>query len=509
MLRCAIYTRKSTEEGLEQAFNSLDAQREACAAYIISQTHEGWVASPDLYDDGGCSGGNMARPGLVQLMADVEAGKIDVIVVYKVDRLTRSLADFAKIVEILDRHDASFVSVTQAFNTTSSMGRLTLNVLLSFAQFEREVTGERIRDKIAASKARGMWMGGVVPLGYEVRERKLIPIEAEAERVRHVFRRYLDLGSVYAVQTELAEQGIRTKTRIGRDGKPTGNAHFSRGALYQMLRNRIYLGEITHREKSYPGDHDAIIERPVFEQAGALLDANRVDNANAIQAECPSLFSGLVWDSDGRRMVPNHASKRGVRYRYYVSAKDKQRLKLSVRRVPAGELEGLVIRRLERNMELGESAAFDRRNVLSMIDRVTVHDDRVEVVLSDDRNGREPIVIAATLISRSGERRLSVAHNEQDLTRPDAALIKLVVRAFQARELFESARTPSLSAAAATMGVTSSYLGVLLRLSYIAPDIIAAILDGRQPDALNRQRLARIANLPLDWQEQRAVLGFA
>ena len=451
----------------------------------------------------------MARPGLSQLMADVQAGKIDVIVVYKVDRLTRSLADFAKIVEILDRHCASFVSVTQAFNTTSSMGRLTLNVLLSFAQFEREVTGERIRDKIAASKARGMWMGGVVPLGYEVRERKLIPIEPEAQRVRHIFQRYLDLGSVYALQTELAEQGIRTKARTSRDGKVTGNAHFSRGALYQMLRNRTYLGEITHRDKSYPGDHDGIVERPVFEQAAALLDANRVDNANAVHAEHPSLLAGLVWDGDGRRMVPNHASKRGVRYRYYASAKDKERLKLPVRRVPAGELEGLVMRQLARSKELMAGAAPARHDVRAMVDRVTVYQDRVEVVLGDVCGCPEPIVIPATLISRSGERRLSVPHEAQDRTRPDAALIKLVVRAFQARQMLESAGMTSLRTAAAELGISSSYLGALLRLSYLAPDIIAAILDGRQPVALNRQRLARIAHLPLDWREQRALLRFA
>ncbi len=230
--RCAIYTRKSTDEGLEQSFNSLDAQREACAAYILSQTHEGWEAIPELYDDGGYSGGSMDRPGLQQLLLDIEAGKVDIIVVYKVDRLTRSLADFARIVDVLDKRGASFVSVTQAFNTTTSMGRLTLNVLLSFAQFEREVTGERIRDKIAASKARGMWMGGVVPLGYEVRDRKLVIVPEEAERVRHVITRYLELGSVYLLQEELAGQGIRTKARVLKDGRAYGDRNFSRGALY-------------------------------------------------------------------------------------------------------------------------------------------------------------------------------------------------------------------------------------------------------------------------------------
>jgi Site-specific recombinases, DNA invertase Pin homologs len=275
--RCAIYTRKSSEEGLDQSFNSLDAQREACGAYILSQAHEGWEPIDEIYDDGGYSGGSMERPGLKQLMADVEAGKIDIIVVYKVDRLTRSLADFARIVDVLDKHGASFVSVTQAFNTTNSMGRLTLNVLLSFAQFEREVTGERIRDKIAASKARGMWMGGVVPLGYEVKERKLKFNPAEAERVRHIFNRYLELGSVLALQTELAAHGIRTRPRMLKDGRNYGDKNFSRGALYQMLRNRIYRGEITHRGKSYPGEHEAIIDADTFDRAGRLLGGKLIN----------------------------------------------------------------------------------------------------------------------------------------------------------------------------------------------------------------------------------------
>lgn len=256
--RCAIYTRKSTEEGLEQSFNSLDAQREACGAYILSQAHEGWEPVPDLYDDGGYSGGSMDRPGLRQLLEDVAADKIDIIVVYKVDRLTRSLADFARIVDVLDKQGASFVSVTQAFNTTNSMGRLTLNVLLSFAQFEREVTSERIRDKVAASKKRGMWMGGVVPLGYEVKDRKLHILGDEAERVRHIFEHYLALASVGALQVELADAGIRTRPRTLRDGRNYGDKNFSRGALYQMLRNRIYVGDIVHRGVAYPGEHEGL-----------------------------------------------------------------------------------------------------------------------------------------------------------------------------------------------------------------------------------------------------------
>ncbi len=251
-VRCAVYTRKSSEEGLEQEFNSLDAQREACEAYITSQKHEGWTALATLYDDGAYSGGTMDRPALQRLLDDVRAGKIDVVVVYKVDRLTRSLADFAKIVEVFDAQGVSFVSVTQAFNTTSSMGRLTLNVLLSFAQFEREVTGERIRDKIAASKKKGMWMGGQPSLGYDVKDRKLVVNEAEAATVRSIFRRYLELGTVRALRDDLAVAGVVSKRRTAADGSPYGGQKFSRGALYLMLKNRIYRGEIVHKGKASP-----------------------------------------------------------------------------------------------------------------------------------------------------------------------------------------------------------------------------------------------------------------
>ena len=260
IFRCAIYTRKSSDEGLEQEFNSLDAQREACEAYIVSQRHAGWTALPDLYDDGGLSGGTMERPALQRLLADVRAGKVQIIVVYKVDRLTRSLADFAKIVDVLDAHDASFVSVTQQFNTTTSMGRLTLNMLLSFAQFEREIAGERIRDKIAASKAKGMWMGGNVPLGYDVRDRKLIVNPTEAESVRMIFRRYAELGSVALLKAELDLLGVVSKRREGAGGFLSGGKPFSRGALYLLLQNRLYRGEIAHKGNVYPGQHQAIVD---------------------------------------------------------------------------------------------------------------------------------------------------------------------------------------------------------------------------------------------------------
>lgn len=504
--RCAIYTRKSTDEGLEQAFNSLDAQREACAAYILSQTHEGWEAIPELYDDGGYSGGSMDRPGLQQLLLDVEAGKIDVIVVYKVDRLTRSLADFARIVDVLDKRGASFVSVTQAFNTTTSMGRLTLNVLLSFAQFEREVTGERIRDKIAASKARGMWMGGVVPLGYGVRDRKLVIVPEEAERVRHIFTRYLELGSVYVLQEELAAQGIRTKARTLKDGRAYGDKNFSRGALYQLLANPIYLGEITHRGKSYPGEHEDIVDAAIFEQVRAMLARNRVRRAIGADADYPSLLAGILWDSDGRRMSPSHANKNGARYRYYLSRKDKERLSLPVHRVPAGEIERLVVDQLPQHSDASWDTPFPSREmILQCIEKVTVHSDRIVISFA---GVDQPVTVAASLIRCSGETRIASPSDAWSHPRRDGPLIKLIVRAHQARKALEDPNTRSLQAAASSLGLSSQYFCRLLRLSYLAPDITAAILDGRQPAHLNRQFLARIDNLPIDWSGQRAMLSF-
>jgi site-specific DNA recombinase len=318
-LRCAIYTRKSSEEGLDQAFNSLDAQREACAAFIVSQKHEGWMLSPTLYDDGGFSGGTMERPALKRLMADIEAGQIDVIVVYKVDRLTRALSDFAKLVEVFDRRGVSFVSITQQFNTTTSMGRLTLNVLLSFAQFEREVTGERIRDKIAASKKKGIWMGGMPPLGYDVQDRKLVVNEDEARTVVDIFRRYRSLKSVHALREELIAAGMVSKRRIRADGGAYGGQELSRGALYLILQNRVYRGETTHKGKAYPGEHPAVVEEALWDDVQAVLAENRVERATGMRTKSPSLLTGLIFDETGGRLTPTFSVKNGTRDRYYVS----------------------------------------------------------------------------------------------------------------------------------------------------------------------------------------------
>ena len=343
-LRCAIYTRVSTEYGLEQEFNSLDAQREASEAYIKSQAHEGWRALPARYDDGGFSGGSMDRPALQQLLADIRARQIDVVVVYKVDRLTRSLADFAKLVELFDAHGVSFVSVTQAFNTTTSMGRLTLNVLLSFAQFEREVTGERIRDKIAASKKKGMWMGGPVPLGYRVQDRKLVIDEAEAETVRLIFQRYLELGSLTLLLQDLRSRGIRTKERQLSNGSVRGGIPFTRGPLAYLLKNRTYLGEIIHRDQCHE-----VSTRPSWigscsTRCRRSLRPER-PRAGARTLYPSSILTGRIFDDRGNRMTPTHAQKNGARYRYYVSCVLLQGRKQdagSIARVPAVEAEEAV-----------------------------------------------------------------------------------------------------------------------------------------------------------------------
>src|SRR5882757_7295631 len=317
-IRCAIYTRKSSEEGLEQEFNSLQAQREACEAFIKSQRHEGWVCLPDGYDDGGLPGATMDRPALQQLLTEIQAGRVDIVVVYKVDRLTRSLADFAKIVEIFDTKGASFVSVTQQFNTTTSMGRLTLNVLLSFAQFEREVTGERIRDKIAASKQKGMWMGGWVPIGYDRKDRTLTINEVEALTVRTIFDLFLKLKNVQRVQTELVRLNLRTKPYATPRGRAVGGLSFACGHIYKILSNPLYIGEIEHRGVRYPGLHPPLIDGATWDAVQAQLATNHHENRARTNAKSKSQLAGLIYDDAGNRLVSSHATKNGKRYRYYV-----------------------------------------------------------------------------------------------------------------------------------------------------------------------------------------------
>lgn len=334
-LRCAVYTRKSTDEGLEKEFNSLDAQREACEAYIASQRSEGWVLVHDRYDDGGVSGGTLDRPALKRLLADIEAGLVDVVVVYKIDRLSRSLMDFATLVQAFDEHDVTFVSVTQSFNTTTSMGRLTLNILLSFAQYEREIIGERVRDKIAASRARGMWMGGPVPIGYRVENRKLVVDEAGAATVRRVFEGFAEIGSATKLLPVLHAEGLRTKT-----GRP-----FDKGAVYKLLVNRTFLGEVVHKGNCYPGEHCGIVPQELWDRVHAILRESPRGRAAQTRTTAPALLRGLLFGADGRAMSPVHTRKRGRLYRYYVSQAVLQGGgdELAIRRLPAGEIEGLVM----------------------------------------------------------------------------------------------------------------------------------------------------------------------
>jgi len=380
-VRCAVYTRKSTEHNLDLEFNSLHAQREACEAYIRSQMHEGWQLIPDSYDDGGISGASLDRPDLQRLLTDIQAGRVDNVVVYKVDRLTRSLTDFARLVELFDKHGVSFVSVTQAFNTTNSMGRLTLNVLLSFAQFEREVIGERVRDKIAASKAKGLWMGGIVPMGYINQDKKLVIVPEEAESVRWIFQRYLEVGAICPLLQELDRVGITTKPRRLSDGRLVGGGRFGKGGLNHLLKNRCYIGEVVHNGKTFAGDHEPILGRELFEAVQAKLAANNVKKRQRVGS--PYLLTGIIFDGAGNRMTPSHSRKKGVRYRYYVSQAVLQARKAEagpVFRVPAPEIEAQIeafvrIRAPDPHGDL-------RAMIAAQVGRITVLPDSISVKLA-------------------------------------------------------------------------------------------------------------------------------
>jgi site-specific DNA recombinase len=414
-LRCAIYTRKSSEEGLEQEFNSLDAQREACSAYIASQRSEGWVELSDFYDDGGVSGGTLERPALKRLLVDVEQGLVDVVVVYKIDRLSRALMDFAKLVEVFDRNNVTFVSVTQSFNTTTSMGRLTLNILLSFAQFEREVIGERIRDKIAASRKRGMWMGGVVPLGYQVRDRKLVVHEKEAAIVRMIFERFLELGSVASLAKSIAVEGIR-----GRRGKP-----LNKGSLYKLLANRTYIGEVTHKNAVYPGQHRSIINRKLWEKVRSILQESPRARAGRTRAETPALLKGLLYGPTGTAMSPTHTRRGNKLYRYYVSQAVLKHgpAACPVRRVPAAEIEAAVVDQLREMLRSPEVIVATWRAARSEIEALS--EDTVRKALEqldplwDELFPAEQARIVQLLVARVdvGTDELDIHLRTQGLTR--------------------------------------------------------------------------------------------
>jgi DNA invertase Pin-like site-specific DNA recombinase len=564
-IRCAIYTRKSSEEGLEQGFNSLDAQREACEAFIASQKLEGWTVFPEIYDDGGFSGATIERPAFQRLLLDVIDGKIDVVVVYKVDRLTRSLSDFAKIVEIFDKRNVSFVSVTQQFNTTTSMGRLTLNILLSFAQFEREVTGERIRDKIAASKKKGMWMGGLPPLGYDVKDRRLTINDVEAKTVRYIFRCYTELKSVRLLKADLDGRGIVSKPRIAFDGKRYGEKPFARGALYLMLQNRIYRGEIVHKDKSYPGEHEAIIDEALWGEAQAILTENRTNRVLGTVDKQVSSLSGILFDANGERMTPTYATKNKTRYRYYVSRPLLAGISNKTgQRIPAANLEGLVTGRIhnwlsdraamlnviqnhtsdaatqKRLIEALEQsvAAWPelqanelRKFMLSIVSRVQVQADRIDIYLDpiklpqwlNQTNGdvEPPPTIqpdsACNLVTVTIPVRLKRVGNEMKMlvedgyrpAVPDRSLVRALVRAHMIRNRMLADKSLTLEEIAKLEDVGPSYATRLFRLTLLAPDIVSAILSGKQPPDLTARRLLENTRPPLDWNEQRRSLGFA
>lgn len=517
-LRCAVYTRKSSEEGLEQDFNSLDAQRVAAEAYVQSQAGEDWTLIPELYDDGGFSGGNMERPGLKRLLADIEEGLIDVVVVYKIDRLTRSLTDFAKIVEIFEMHQVSFVSVTQSFNTTSSMGRLMLNVLLSFAQFEREVTGERIRDKIAASKARGMWMGGMPPLGYDIPEegsRTLRVIDEEAERVRHIYTRYLALGSVYTLQRELEADGITSKRHVTKKGKVLGGGHLSRGALFHLLRNQTYLGKIIHKGEVHQGEHQAIVDQALFDKVKERLDSNsrRRGEAKERSVACSPL-TGKLFDAAGEPMTPAFTRNRhGTLYRYYVSVSLQQGQSVPdddvVRRLPATQLDTTIKELLARWLPGADDPMATLKQVrltargmlitLSGARSVELHSsmaDGEEIVTVNHE--RAVIALELALPLRGGKRHIIIGKRRPQ--RKDGTLISALRRA---HSMVEKERGMPL--ALATSG--SPYERRIQRLAFLAPDIQRAIIDGAQPSGLNLERLVK-SDLPICWHKQRELLGF-
>jgi DNA invertase Pin-like site-specific DNA recombinase len=566
-LRCAIYTRKSTDEGLDQAFNSLDAQREACTAFIVSQKHEGWTVLGAQYDDGGYSGGTLERPALKKLITDIEAGNVDVVVVYKVDRLTRALSDFAKLVDVFDRRGVSFVSITQQFNTTTSMGRLTLNVLLSFAQFEREVISERVRDKITASKKKGMWMGGTVPLGYDAKDRKLVVNRAEARVVVEIFRRYLRLKSVRALGQELGTAGVKSKRRIRPDGTEYGQQRFSQGALYHLLQNYTYRGEVAHKGHNYAGEHAAIVDKELWDDVQAVLAENRVARRTGAHTKYPSLLTGVLFDETGQRLTPTYCVKKGTRYRYYVStslvtgtAKGSTRR----HRIPAGDLETVVLGRLRAFLanqaetldaigpeagrgapknhlierarqiadELGREAPEKiKARVTALVCRVEVRQDSVQIDVNrstllallarqssnlpmrDDTLSSSPddihTLTADARLARVGREMKMLVNGQNDHAAADPSLLRIVARAHDIQSRLIQNTELSVHDVARQERVSAAYIYILLRLAWLAPDITAAIVNGKQPLQLNAMRLMRFTSqLSSDWGQQRALLGF-
>jgi len=554
--RCAVYTRKSSEEGLEQDFNSLQAQREACEAFIKSQAGEGWRLVKTGYDDGGISGGTMVRPALQRLLSDIEEGRIDVVVVYKVDRLTRSLADFAKMVEIFDAQHVSFVSITQQFNTTTSMGRLTLNVLLSFAQFEREVTGERIRDKIAASKKKGMWMGGVPSLGYDVCDRRLVINQDESKLVRHIYKRYLELGSVRLLKHELDQGGIVSKTRVSRNGSRSGGRPFLRGALYELLANPIYIGEVRHKGVRYAGQHEAIADQDTWEKVQRRLrDQNVREESPKIKAAA-SILAGKLFDENSEPLYATAAKGRhGGRYRYYVSrdlirraassvAKEKgwrlatpqlersvlvsvQRIledgaaiaaRLQEAEIPLADIQ-LVLKAAEARATTLESLSQETPTIAELVERVDLRKDGVTISINlqsllpagsvvRQRPSLTFTEFVPLRMKRRGVAMRLVIGGSVSTGTADPTLLKAVVRGRKWFNELASGRAKFTQEIAAREGVNGRFVRRLIPLAFLSPAIVQAIAEGRHPADLTGEALSRGIHIPVEWAKQPAALGF-
>jgi site-specific DNA recombinase len=533
--RCAVYTRKSSEEGLDQSFNSLQAQREACEAFIKSQAGEGWMLVPAHYDDGGISGATMQRPALQKLLADISSGRVDVVVVYKVDRLTRSLADFAKMVELFDARGVSFVAVTQQFNTTTSMGRLTLNVLLSFAQFEREVTGERIRDKIAASKRKGMWMGGQVPLGYNVVDRALIVNPDEAKLVRNIYARYLALKNVRLVKRELDSQGVKAKPRTHK-GSTRGGGPMSPGAIYTVLRNPLYVGDIKHKKVTHPGLHEAIVSRKTWDATQQQLLASRARPRGTARVTEPSPLLGKLFDESGKALTPAHSSRGTQRTRYYISRclRTGEGSRERAWRLPAHVIENAVASILLQALidkpallkngarvaisevmavattatgQLGNDGS--RADALrTLVDRVNLATDSVEVQFGLTVGGHRMQLTRhhkLQLKRRGIELKMILDGNPVEQPIADPALARALARGHRWLSELLMGRATSITDISRREQVSDRYVSRLVRLAFISPEVTEAILAGAHSPVLTLQRIVT-AKLALPWAAQRRML---
>jgi site-specific DNA recombinase len=528
-VRCAIYTRVSTDHGLDQEFNSLDAQYDAASAYIKSQAHASWPLIRSRYDDGGYSGGSTDRPDLQRLLDDIRARKIDVIVVYKVDRLTRSLADFAKLVELFDAHGVSFVSVTQQFNTTTSMGRLTLNVLLSFAQFEREFTSERIRDKIAASKRKGLWVGGPLPLGYEMKDGKIAVIADEAERVRLIFRRYLELGGVNALVRDLRERDIRTKARLLATGATRGGVLFGRGSLFYLLRNRFYIGEVKYKDEILPGEQPAIMDRALFDAVQQKL-SDQWTSRTTIRNASDHILTGLLFDDAGHRMVPTHATRSGIRYRYYISlphlhGESKTASVGSVSRIPAANIEDIVVKSLIEHLIAQKEKPVsstgtneDHRAALEQVTRIDVHKDRLTIRFKAAEGAEETSDSADDHLlsipwrkppSRRSRQILlphGIPKNEVRPTRIErrARLVSAIARGRRWLDEIVSGSVTDVQQIATRQKCSARQVNMTISLAFLAPDLVRAAVEGRLPRGIGVERLR---DAPAEWSRQFEALG--